>query len=354
MNTETLILEPKKETQSNELVRVINESGLEKTKAQILLDNFSNYFQIAADWENKTKALVIDSVEQKAEMKMAREGRLFLRSKRIDVEKTRKQLKESALREGQTIDAIAKILTNLIEPIENELEQKEKYAEIIAEQERQQRKADRESQLAPYDEFVPFGIDLSNMNEDDFQKLLSGSRLQYQAKIEASQKAEAERIAKEKAEAEERERIRIENERLKKEAEAKEKELAAQKAKAEKERKEAESKLAKEKAEHEAKLKAARDAQAKVEAELKAKKEAEERARKEAEAKEAAELKARQDAEKKAKAAPDKDKLTKLSKLIIDIELPEMKSDEGKAIMKNVNELLAKVSFYILDSVKKI
>jgi colicin import membrane protein len=39
-------------------------------------------------------------------------------------------LKENALREGQTIDAIAKILTNLILPIEEDLENKEKFAEI--------------------------------------------------------------------------------------------------------------------------------------------------------------------------------------------------------------------------------
>ena len=49
---------------------------------------------------------------------MAREGRLFLAQKRIDVEKARKALKEQSLRKGQAIDAIAKFLTSLIEPTE--------------------------------------------------------------------------------------------------------------------------------------------------------------------------------------------------------------------------------------------
>ena len=114
----------------NQLVKIINESGLDKSKGQVLLENFSNYFEVASEWEKKANELTVTSVEQVAEMKLAREGRLFLKDKRVTIEKTRKLLKENALREGQTIDAIAKILTNLIEPIEKNLEHKEKFAEI--------------------------------------------------------------------------------------------------------------------------------------------------------------------------------------------------------------------------------
>ena len=48
----------------NGLVKLVNDSGLDKTKSQVLLENFSNYFEIASDWENKAKMLVITSVEQ--------------------------------------------------------------------------------------------------------------------------------------------------------------------------------------------------------------------------------------------------------------------------------------------------
>lgn len=67
-----------------------------------------------------------------------------------------------------------------------------------------------------------------------------------------------------------------------------------------------------------------------------------------------AELKAKQDADKKAKAAPDKEKLITLAALINHIDLPEMKTEEGKTIIKNVNVLLGKVSTYILENTNKL
>jgi len=233
----------------NQLSTIVKESGLEKTKAQVLLDNFSRYFQLAADWEKKAKTIVVTDESQIAEMKMARTGRLFLRQKRIVIEKTRKELKEQALREGKAIDGIANILKALIIPIEEYLEKQEKFIEIkIAEEAKRKR-------------------------------------------IEAEKKAEEERIAKEKAEIEEQKRIREENERLRKEAEEKEKELArerarveAEKAKAEAERKKKETeriayekKVQEEKAEAERKAQAERERQAKIIAEQKAKAEAERR-----------------------------------------------------------------------------
>ncbi|RNC66438.1 hypothetical protein [Proteiniphilum sp. X52] len=137
---------------NNQLVKLIDENGLDKTKSQILLDNFSGYFEMAAEWERKAEELVITSVEQKAEMKLAREGRLFLKDKRIAVEKTRKQLKEASLREGQT--TIAKVLTNLITPIEKDLEEKEKFAEIQEAKRIEALKDVRTRELEPYIEFV--------------------------------------------------------------------------------------------------------------------------------------------------------------------------------------------------------
>jgi len=313
--------------QENQLVKVINESGLDKTKAQVLLDNFSNYFEIAADWENKTKSLVITNINQVAEMKMAREGRLFLSRKRIDVEHTRKNLKENSLREGQTIDAIAKILTNLIAPIERDLEQKEKFAEIQEVKRKAELKAIREIEVQSYIEFIPFGIDLSLLDDVGYKNLLMGAKLQLQAKKDAELKAEQKRIAEEKAEAEERERIRQENIRLKKEAEE-------ERIKVEAERKKQTEILAKQKVESDAKQKAIEDQmkkereaaeferkrveaenQKRIDAERKEREklQAELRAKQEAEAREnlriQKEQKAKQDAEKKVAMAPDKDKL---------------------------------------------
>jgi len=188
----------------NQLSVIVKESGLEKTKAQVLLDNFSAYFQIASEWEKKAKTIVVSDANQEADMKMARVGRLFLRQKRIAIEHTRKDLKEQSLREGKAIDGIANVLKALIVPIEEYLEKQERYVEIkVAEEEKRKQ-------------------------------------------IEAETKAEQERIAKEKAEAEERERIRKENERLKKEAEERERKITEERAKVEREKKIQEEKARKE------------------------------------------------------------------------------------------------------------
>lgn len=164
---------------SNQLEIIIKESELDQSKAKFILDNFQNYFEVADEWSNKAKNIVVKDACQKADMEMARVGRLFLREKRIAVENARKKLKEQALREGKAIDGIANVLKALIIPIEEYLEKQEKFVEI---------------------------------QEENKREII---------RIEVERKIEEERIAKEKAEVEERERIKQENERLKKEAEAK-------------------------------------------------------------------------------------------------------------------------------------
>jgi len=305
------------ETQNNELAVIIEQSGLEKTKAQILLDKFTNYFEIAADWETKINAIKVTDESQTAEMKMADEGRKFLKTKRIEIESTRKALKEESLREGQTIDAIAKILKNLIEPLENQCEDIAKFKERKEAERKEKLKIERTEKLLPYAEFVPFGIDLSSLSEEDFCKLQNAAMWQLDAKLLAEQKAEAERLESIRIENERLEAQRLENERLKTEAIEKEKQLAEERAKADLERKKIEEKAAKEKAELDAKLKAEREANEKMQAELKAKAEKEEQARREeirlkmeADKKANDELKAKREAEEKAAKAPIKKQLS--------------------------------------------
>ena len=193
----------------NQLEVIIKESKLESTKAKYILDNFSNYFEVAAEWEKKAKSLVVTNEKQTAEMEMARTGRLFLKEKRLAIEKARKELKEQSLREGKAIDGIANVLKALIVPIEEYLEKQEKFIEIREE-------AKREAM-----------------------------------RIEIEKKLEEERIAQEKAEAEERERIRIENEKLKQEALKREREIEAEreKVRAEARKKERELEIEREKQE---------------------------------------------------------------------------------------------------------
>jgi len=360
------------ETQSTELVRIVNESGLEKTKADYILQKFGNFFDLAADWQRKADTLLVTNINQVAEMKMAREGRLFLKQKRIEVEYTRKELKEQSLREGKAIDGVANVLKALIIPIEDYLEQQEKFAEIQEANYREIKRQTRFEELTKY-EWIDTGfIDLGGLPEESYQSLFAGIKKTYNDRIAAEKKAEEERIAKEKAEAAERERIRQENERLKKEAIEREKLaeierkkqaeiLAKEKAKAETERKAMEEKNRKEreaaeleaKKEREiadAKLKAEQEAKAKMEAVLKARAEEDRKAMEEA----TAELKAKQEAERKAVAAPDKEKLLSFAKSISQIQPIELKTDEAKKIYENVKILVGKIRNYIETEVAKL
>lgn len=186
----------------NQLAVLINESNLEQTKAQYLLDNFSSYFQIAAEWEAKAKTINVTNETQTVDMQIARVGRLFLREKRIAIEKARKSLKEQVVREGKAIDGIANVLKALIVPIEEHLDHQENFVKL---------KHEKEAEIK---------------------------------RIELEQRAiKDERIAQEKLAAEQ-ERIRRENGRLKKEAEEKERKAIA-------ERKKQEKLLAAERAKHE-------------------------------------------------------------------------------------------------------
>ena len=114
----------------NQLVTLVQESGLEESKSRYILENFQDYFKIAEEWELKARTLVVTNPDQTAEMEMARVGRLFLREKRIAIEKSRKELKEQSLREGKAIDGIANVLKALIVPIEEYLDKQEHFVQI--------------------------------------------------------------------------------------------------------------------------------------------------------------------------------------------------------------------------------
>lgn len=194
----------------NQLAVIVKESKLSPSKAEHILKQFQGYFEIAAEWEQKAKTIVVTREDQKPEMEMARTGRLFLREKRIAVEKVRKQLKEDTLREGKAIDGISNVLKALVIPIEEYLDKQEHFVERREEEKRE------------------------------------AMRLEIEKRIED------ERIAKEKAEIEDREMVRLENEKLKKEAEKLEKKIAT-------ERKRQGALLAKERANVEAEKKAIED-----------------------------------------------------------------------------------------------
>lgn len=333
--------------ETNAIVLHIEQNGLEADTAKSLKESFMPFFEKAEEWKQKADALVVNDVSQVNEMKQAREARLALKSIRVEVENTRKKLKEDSLRKGKAIDGIANVIKYLIEPIEESLEQKEKFAEIQEAKRKEQIRSEREAELKAYNADVQF-VDLANMPEESYQKFLESAKMIQAQRIEAERKAEEE---KKRAEAWEKLRWKRADEirpyydffdesvKLADLSEIEYSDLLAslKEAKAthdaEQERIRLENKrLKKEKEEHEAKLKKEREEREKVEAELRAKKEAEEKARLEAEAK------AEEDLNKGDKA--------KFMDLLSDLELLkykyQFKSKKYTKIQTQINELLEK------------
>ena len=183
----------------NQLENIVKKNNLTPSKAKYILEQFTIYFKILEEWEKKAKDIVVTDDSQVDIMAKARERRLFVRSKRIAIEQTRKTLKEESLRQGKAVDGIANVLKAIIAPIEEHLDRQERFVEIKKETKEAEHRAEVERRM------------------------------------------EAERIAQEKKDAEEKERLRKENEKLWKENEEKDR-------KAQVERKKQQDKLAKERA----------------------------------------------------------------------------------------------------------
>ena len=118
----------------NSLVKIVEESSLEKPKAQYILEKFEGFFKQAQEWEVKARTIVVTDAFQKEEMKKARDARLVMKGIRTGAENVRKELKEQSLREGKAIDGVANVIKALVVPIEEYLETQEKFAERIEEE----------------------------------------------------------------------------------------------------------------------------------------------------------------------------------------------------------------------------
>lgn len=190
----------------NELAIIVKKSGLDQTKAQYILERFQGYFQIAAEWERRAKEIIVTDEFQVVDMKIAREGRLFLKEKRVAIETARKELKEQSLREGKAIDGIANVLKALIVPLEEHLEKQEKFVELRA------------------------AAEMARLREERWGK-------EEAERIEAERKQEERnewlRQENERLRRESEEHMKAENERLRKEAEKQERILAEERAKTE-------------------------------------------------------------------------------------------------------------------------
>lgn len=219
---------------SNQLLQL---EGISDEKAALLIDHFTGFYDVAADWKAKAEAIKVTNTDQVAEMKMARTGRLFLKDKRVAIEKLRKKLKEESFREGQAIDRVARELKGLIEPIEAYLESQEKYAEIKEAERLQALRNERTPVLLELGYQLSAG-DPSSYTEEEYLQLIDSLKAINAARMEV-ERVEQERQERERRVADaarERERRELTELRIKQaEQEKKDREAELQRQQLEKE-----------------------------------------------------------------------------------------------------------------------
>lgn len=386
-----------------------NVSAEKRTEVQTVLNHV---FNGVSKMREQLDSVIVKDTNDRVNMKLANTIRLGVRQVRLDAEKTfdaKRAEVQAQMLSFKTEDSLWLKAKQVMQILTKEIEENARWKEETKERfEAEQKELKVQQRIVRVSRVAPEMLrsEFENMSDDSFEIFFAGIEKAYNDKIEAEQKAEEERIAKEKMkqrhiqrefevrdfgrffdwdssheettdedfailiekakEAQKKdndakEAQRKENERLKAEAEAKEKLLAEERAKAEAERKKIEEAAREEREKAEQKLKAEQEKariqtekaeaeKAKLEAEIAAKKAADEKLRKDAES----ERIAKEAAEKRAANAPDKEKLLEIARNIDNFTFPEIKGEEAYKILSNVKTLLSKVSTYIRENSEKL
>jgi hypothetical protein len=286
------------------------EFGLTEVEATEVEKGFLPVIAEREKLEDTYKKIIAETEITPVLTKQARELRIKYQHIRTDTDKIHKVLKAYYLAGGRFVDSWKNKNNEIITQIESALDKVENHFINIEKEKIANLEIERKELLKPYLDESLFPNGLGTMQKEVFDNYLKGIIDTYNKRIEDEKKAEEEKLRKIEEEKAERERIRLENEKLKAEAIEREK----------------------------------------IEKELQAKKDKEEKDRLKIEA----DKKAKLLEEKKLANQPDKIKLETCAKEILNIKLPDVISDDAKKIVKEVRELLNKVSVYIINQTKKI
>lgn len=166
---------------------VVRESALTPESGHELLSRFAPLAGQARALLVTAKTINVTAEDQAGQMAMARTMRLQLRDVRLRSEKLRKGLKDESLKRGKAIDGLHHVVEYLIAPEEARLQEQEEFAERAAATRRQEMVQKRIAQLAEVG-FKADGLNLFEMTEEDFARLLEGQKLAH----EAAEKRKAE------------------------------------------------------------------------------------------------------------------------------------------------------------------
>jgi DNA repair exonuclease SbcCD ATPase subunit len=303
-----------------------------------VLDSTITY-PVALDAIEKLEAeympLAVGGIDDRKGLAAVKNARQDVKSKRVAVEKRRKELKAGALDYGRKVDSAARILTERLRPIEDHLQIEEK--KIADEKARLKREAEevtrrkieeRISKLDAVGCHIPT-LQIEVMSDDEFETALNNALNEHQRKLDEA--AEQKRLAEEEAKRQRLEAEKLAAERESLEAQRRELEEARQKADAEKRRiEEQQREIERQKELEKAKVAAAEQARQ------------DEITRQKREAEEAERKRKAKEAERKRQEAlkPDREKLLLVADRVMAIEIPDMSTDDGTKLMVRVRAAL--------------
>ena len=334
---------------------------------------------VLAKMESDYMGLTVKGLDDKDGFEAVHKARMIVKGIRVDVEKTRKSLKASALEWGRKCDSEAKKIFDKIEPIETHLtteEEKITKENKRIEDEKAAKEEARVNSIRERIEFIrsiPSKITLStqayeirsalesvldaDIDVEVYQEFTDIAKAAYSETVskieqalssrekfeseESERKAESERLAKERAELD---RIRAEEDAKRKAEEAS---MKAERDKLDAERRALED--AKREQERQAAIE-----QARKEAAERATREAKEQAEQEAREKAEAERKAAEEATRQAALKPDKDKLLSYAHSIMAIASPELNSNAAKELHKEYLKRLVTLHRWFMKAAQEL
>lgn len=327
---------------NDKLAMVLGQAGLSASSALAIRAQFEACYTQAIEWASKTSAIKVTDASQTGLMAFARESRLALRQIRLNVEHTREELKRDSLKRGQAIDSIARVIRELIEPIEADLQAQEDFVKNAELARRQKLRDERTAALHVYGVDPAIYADLAGFTDEAWTGLLEGHKTARDTRL-ARVKADAE--AAEKAQIErEQEAVRLREEAAKARAETAriEAEQRAERQKAAVERAKLEAAQRAEREEAEARQREEREARLKVERELAATKAAEK-----------ARLDAEEEERRQAEQAPDREKIYAfMGEIIARLNAMDLKTEMGRAARTHMFAEVRRLLFWVETTLK--
>ena len=164
---------------------------------------FATSTAVIADLAAKYLPLKVAGLNDKHGLTVVHAARMEIKTLRVDVARRRVELKAGALQFGRDVDAEARRLTALLEPIETHLEKQE---QIVADEKERIRLADLAAKRLITDTrlkaLTEIGVmanpmTIADMPDDAFARYVAEERQQYEVRESnrAAQEAEAKRVA---------------------------------------------------------------------------------------------------------------------------------------------------------------